>query len=368
LKLYYYRQMNSIQIGLLLPTSTIFPIAKDFEKGLKQGLGDASSHVEIIKEFIGQGNTKQTEQSIGKLFTYDDVDVITGILSGRVTEVLAPRFLSAKKPFLVSELGEYLPNPSKLNEYIFLNSNHLWQHAWTMGNWGVKTFGKKGMFLGSVYDAAYSFSHMFHEGMMAADPGAQWSFSIPPMPPNGALSDMSVIFPFLEKYEPDFVFAAFCGTEATLFLNEFIKQGWHKRTVVTGLPFLLDPFKPVDDDMTIYTTLPNSEKPQMAAKESFFDLGQRSGNIIAEALATGDIYKGLSSSDKTMSLGNTHFISQRDKNDDTIAIVENKIQANATHILQSPFAESFTFSVQDEKLASMIPEINVGWQNPYLCI
>lgn len=360
--------MNITQIGLLLPTSTIFPIGKDFEKGLKAALGDAAGSITIVKEFIGSGGTKQTEEAINKLFSYDEVDIITGIVSGKVTEYMAPKFLTYGKPFIVSELGEYLPNMSTLNNYIFVNSHHMWQHAWALGNWGVKTFGNKGMFIGSVYDAAYSFSQMFYEGMMAADPEAQWSFSIPPNPPAGMLSDMSVIFPFLEKYQPDFVFAAFCGTEATLFLNEFIKRGWHKKTKLLGLPFLLAPFMPIEGDITIYTTLPSSSKPEMAAKESFYDLGYRAGNLILDAASDIDIHQGLLSNANNLAIGGTNYIMPANDVGDVVTIIENKIGANQPIIEQKTIATTSTFSLKDERLGSLIGEINAGWLNPYLCI
>lgn len=360
--------MKTIQIGLLLPASTIFPISKVFETGLKNGLGTTIEHVELIREFIGQGSIKQTGDAINKLFNYDDVDIITGILSGKVTESVSQKFLTNKKPFVVSELGEYVPNPSALNNYIFINSHHMWQHAWALGNWGVKTFGKKGMFIGGVYDAAYSFSHMFNEGMMAADGEAEWSFSVPPMPPPGKLSDMSVIFPFLDKCQPDFVFATFCGEETTLFLHEFIKRGWHKKTKLLGLPFLLDPFKPLDDDITIYTTLTDSVNPGITAKESFYSLGYMTGIHLAEAIESGDIYKGLLSNQHTLSLGKANFMMNPSEEADSVAIVENTIYAHQTGIKQKTIARASTFSLRDEKLGSFIGELNTGWLNPYLCI
>ncbi len=360
--------MNITQIGLLLPTSTIFPIGKDFEKGLKQGLGELLPRVELVKEFIGQGNLKQTEDSITKLFTYDGVDMITGILSGRVTEYVAPKFEMYRKPFVVSELGEYVPNHSRLNEYIFVNSHHLWQHAWALGYWGVNTLGKNGMFIGGVYDAAYSFSHMFYEGMMAADPTAHWCFSIPPNPPAGKLSDMSVIFPYLEQYQPDFVFATFCGTEATLFLNEFIRKGWHKRTQLLGLPFLLAPFAPLEDDIEIYTTLPDSAMPDMLPKESFYNLGLRAGELIAEAAATGNLQEGLRTNARNLPLGNTNYILHPGVQEEVITIVNNKITANSPDIIQTVRDTTSTFSLKDENIGKLIPEIQTGWLNPYLCI
>ncbi len=356
--------MNRMQIGLLLPTSTIFPIAKEFERGIKAGL--ANHDITFIPEFIGQGNLKNTESAITKLMTYDEADMIVGILSGRVTERIASVMQNYKKPLMISEMGEYVPNPSNINSYTFINSQHLWRQAWAIGNIGVRKWGKKGMFVGSVYDAAYSFPHMFHEGMMAADASAMWSFSIPPMPPAGQLSDMSVIFPFLEKYEPDFVFAAFCGGETTLFLNEFIRHGWHKRTRLVGLPYLLAPFEPLADDITIYTTLPVPGNPEIVPKKSFYHLGERAGKTIADALAQGgDLHAALAAQANMMQIGKGNFIKDRD----TVTLIENNIKANNVLASDNTLGDEFeTFALTEEKLLGYQPDLVAGWLNPYLCI
>lgn len=348
------------QIGLLLPSSTIFPIAKDFEKGLKDGLGDQVNFT-ITKEFIGQGGITQTESAIDKLINFHDADIVTGIVSAKVTEFVAPKFLAAKKNFIVSELGEYITNTQKLNSNIFINSNYLWQHAWALGHWGVKEFGKKGMFIGSVYDAGYNFSNCFYEGMMAADSAADWSFSVPPPPPPKGLSDMSVIFPFLEKYQPDFIFAAFCGAEATLFLNELIRRGWHKKTKVTGLPFLLEPFEPLEDDINIYTTLPDPAMPEMGAAESFYYLGYRAGSNIkrvAENNFDGSIQQ----------LGKAYCIYSTDATPDQVTIIQNNIKAGQTEFESGIVTTTSTLSFMDENLMQMTGEFSAGWLNPYLCI
>jgi branched-chain amino acid transport system substrate-binding protein len=360
--------MNITQIGLLLPSSTIFPIGKDFEKGLIAGLGEHVHNFSLVKEFIGQGMTKKVEEAIDKLIGYDEVDVITGIVSAKVVEAVAPKFAGKQKPFLVSDLGEYIVDLQKLNEYVFINSHHYWRHAWAMGNWGVQHFGKKGMFIGSIYDTAYNFSNMFYEGMMAADPTAEWSFSVTPNPPPGQLSDMSVIFPFLEQYQPDFVFAAFCGTESTLFLNEFIRKGWHKRTRLTGLPFLLSPFTPLEDDITIYTTLPDAATPDMNVSESFYKLGFRAGKTIAKTAHTENVYAGLLSDEDIMPLGNAHFVMPPEATNDIITITENSIQANNPTIEQKVIDSTTAFALTGEGLNSLLPELSSGWLNPYLCI
>src|SRR4051812_44793456 len=114
--------MNTLHIGLLLPSSSIFPMGKLFEKGIKDGLSENNmdKSIEITKEFIGQGGAKQTEDTTLKLFNYDDVDMITGILSNKVAEGIAAKFSGSKKP-LLNNLGENVPMLDLLNPYIFSN-------------------------------------------------------------------------------------------------------------------------------------------------------------------------------------------------------------------------------------------------------
>jgi branched-chain amino acid transport system substrate-binding protein len=361
--------MDTINIGLLLPTSTIFPIGKEFEKGLKTGLkeaGDANIEIEITKEFVGQGDIKTTENACNKLFNFDDADLVTGIVSNQTAKNLAERFKSRQTSFLISNVGGHVPNVTLFNEYVFVNSMHLWRQAYTLGYAGVKQFGKKGMFIGSVYDAGYSFSHLFHQGMMAADPQAQWSFSVPPMPPAGSLSDMSVIFPFLEQYQPDFIMATFCGAETTLFLNEFIARGWHHKTKVLGLPYLLAPFAPLNDDITIYTTRPFEDSPEVTPANAFYHLGLQAGKNIANAAKLSPDRAGLRdalSSLKCMfNVADTDLVYA-----DKFTLVENTIKATEEAFTSKDMAEWPAFNLSTEQIRTLSEEV-AGWYNPYLCI
>lgn len=365
--------METLHIGLLLPSSTILPISKQFEKGLNTALATIEKgniEIEITKEFIGPGGTPQVENAINKLLNYDAVDMVTGIVSSKVLENFATKFKSAQKPCLINNLGEHVPDLNRLNSHTFINSMHLWKDAFALGNWGVKTFGKKGMFIASVYDAGYSFSQMFHEGMMAADATAEWSFSVPPMPPAGQLSDMSVIFPFLDQYQPDFVFAAFCGTEATLFINEFIKRGWHKKTKLMGLPYLLYPFEPLLEDITIYTTQLSTQSGSIDIDKCIYQLGYQTGNVIQQATETDgeNIYQKIINTQQFLLLENTNFLNSNNLTSSTTTIVQHNINAGGKHIDQKVMFTASTFSVDNASIKSLTNEISVGWLNPYLCI
>lgn len=365
--------MKQIHIGVLIPSSTILPIGKDFEKGLKEGLSNFPElEFEITKEFIGQGGHVKTEEAISKLLTYDDVDIVTGVLSNKSAESMKEKFNLSKKPFVVSNLGEQLPIYEQLNEYIFLNSLFLWQHAWVLGYQGVKRFGKKGMFVGSVYDGGYNFSYMFHEGMKAADSSSEWAFSIPPMPNKGELSDMNIIFPFIEKYQPNFIFAAFCGAETTLFLNRFIQEGWHKRTQLLGLPFLLEPFAALKDDLVCYSTLPTAHNHSITARQSFYHLGYQAGIGIANAAIKADSWKQLQqqleADDAFFSIN--HLQQEKTIKHETLlpVLTKNCITANTEAFTTELLEESIALSLKDPFLKELDTNNQFGWINSYLSI
>jgi hypothetical protein len=362
--------MDKISIGVLLPSSTIFPIAKEFEKGLKEGLKVLTSEnieVDLIKEFIAGGDTKLTENACKKFFDFDDVDIVAGIISNKAAIAVAERFKSQKIPFLISNPGGHTPPVNDLNEYIFINSMHLWRQAWSLGHWGVKQFGKKGMFIGSVYEAGYSFSQMFDLGMHAADPDAYWSFSVPPMPPPGQLTDMSIIFPFLEEYQPDFIMATFCGAETTLFLNEFIARGWHHKTKVLGLPYLLAPFAPINNDLTIYTTLPFESAPDITPAGAFYQLGLQAGTNIADAAKAAVDRSELQS---LLAKQNRMFNTTLDMlhPESPITIMENTIKAGAAQFTSKLVALSPSIVMSPGVLGPLTQGLSSGWFNPYLCI
>ncbi|BAV04321.1 ABC-type branched-chain amino acid transport system, substrate-binding protein [Filimonas lacunae] len=361
--------MKTISLGLLLPTSSILPVSKDFERGVKEGFRsqDTDITLELVKEFIGQGSLKQTEEACSRFFNYHEVDAVTGVVSHKVADDIADQFNKNKIPFIINELGSHIPNVGKLSTYTHVNSMHLWQHAWAIGNWGVQNFGKKGMYVSSVYDSGYAFSQMFHTGMMHADANAQWSFSVTPMPPSGSLADVSVIFPYLESYQPDFVFATFCGTETTLFLNECIARGWHKKTQFIGLPYLTSALETLHDDFTIHTTASHYNNTAIEANRAFYHLGYETGVLLAKAAAAGgNLNEQLQQFHAGLKLANEQQTTMAGNYD--MVITRNDIKAGqATHNVQE-IASLPGFEMEYHSMKSLVHEVNFGWMNPYLCV
>jgi hypothetical protein len=179
---------------------------------------------------------------------------------------------------------------------------------------------------------------------------------------------MSIIFPFIEEYKPDFIFAGFCGAETTLFLNEFIKRGFHHKIKVLGLPYLLAPFAPLDEDITIYTTLPFENAPEISSSKVFYHLGQQTGEAISKAIVKANSKSELRDQ---MAALDVFFNVGEQKNNDvaaTITIMQNDIKANETTFNSTKLAQWETFGLNTTQMAPLTAGVGSGWYNPYLCI
>jgi len=373
-------EKKRVTIGLLLPSSTIMPMGKDFEKGVKKGLNKLEGYsdwdVDIVPEFIGQGGKEKILEAISKLLTYDDADIITGVISNKSVAEVAERFEKTKKPLLVNNLGEHLPDISRYNKNIFINSTNLWQQIWSLGNWGVKQFGKKGMIVSGLYDAGYSFAAMLQAGMLAADTEAVMPFAVAPVQVPGELADIKSVFQYIDQFDPDFVFAAFCGEEATLFLDEYIKRGLHKSKPLLGLPYLLQSFSE-KDTIEIYTTISTQVKLEgdslVSAAEGAFNpfpmLGYEAGLIIADALNEGGkkvLQDQLQGSGSISTRGHLNINPSLLGDNTHVYLVKNGFDGDLETSTRIVMEELPTVKVNDDNVQQLIHEFSTGWFNPYM--
>jgi len=375
--------MSSITIGVLLPSSTIAPMGKDFEKGLKkaikENLKDEIAEIEIIPEFIGPGSKVKVEEAVNKLFGYHDVDIITGIVSNRIGMEVAEKFEKARRPFLMNNIGEHLPDPRNFNPWVFINSTHVWQQVWSLGYWAVKKFGKRGMFVGSVYDAGYSFTSMLKLGMEAADPESVMPFSVAPLKPQQTTADPTVVFQHIEEFKPDFILSVFCGDEASIFQKEYIKSPYHQKIPLLGLPFLLEPFVSEGEALELYSTIVAGEGlsqetlnlEELNSQKPFYSLGAETGLIISEALNNkGDksLTEALRETKVYSDRGLLHIDPTAPGKDSKVYLVKHLHKGDKQNIEAELIEELRTVSITDPALAMSLDEPSSGWGNPYLGI
>ncbi|AZI24178.1 hypothetical protein EA772_02010 [Pedobacter sp. G11] len=373
-------ETKKLTVGVLLSNSSILPMAKQFSTGLKNGLKELSQEVEleIVPEFIGQGSRDLAEAAITKLVSFDDADVITGIVSNKVGTDLSEKIANVKRPFIINNIGEHLPEPGKFNDYMFLNSIHTWQQLWSVGQWGVKQFGKKGMYVSGLYDCGYSFQSMLSAGMESAAGEVTMPFVIAPTPNPKETGDIAAVFEHIQHYKPDFILATFCGKEATMFLTQYVEQGLHKTIPLLGLPFLLEAFT-TPEPIEVYTTLSiNRElKPEQldevsnAMANPFSQFGFETGLLIAQAVKDQggkSLQKAIAEAAIETARGCVEITPESNASQSRVYLVKNTFTGIKSDISRELISELETIDIHHEDVQRISSQASSFWMNPYLGI
>ncbi|WP_145860415.1 ABC transporter substrate-binding protein [Pedobacter suwonensis] len=373
-------ETKKLTVGVLLSNSSILPMAKHFSAGLKNGLKALSQEVEleIVPEFIGQGSRELAENAITKLVGFDGADVITGIVSNKVGVDLSEKIANVKRPFIINNIGEHLPDPEKFNDYMFLNSIHTWQQLWSVGQWGVKNFGKKGMYVSGLYDCGYSFQSMLSAGMESASSGVSMPFAIAPTPNPKEAGDIAAVFEHIHKYKPDFILATFCGKEAEMFLKQYVEQGLHKTTPLLGLPFLLEPFN-ANEPVEVYTTLSlnralKQEQLDEVSKvmaNPFTQFGFETGLLIAQAVkgrGGKSLQKAIAEAAIETERGRVEVEPRSNAVQSRVYLVKNTFNGVTGEISRQLVAELETIDTEHADVLRVNKQSAACWMNPYLGI
>lgn len=371
---------KKLTVGVLLSNSSILPMAKHFSAGLKNGLKGLNQEVEleIVPEFIGQGSRELAEAAITKLVGFDDADIITGIVSNKVGIDLSEKIANIKRPFIMNNIGEHLPDPEKFNDYMFLNSIHTWQQLWSIGQWGVQTFGKKGMYVSGLYDCGYSFQSMLSAGMESAAGGVTMPFAIAPTPNPKETGDIAAVFEHIHIYKPDFILATFCGKEAEIFLTQYVEQGLHKTTPLLGLPFLLEPFT-TSEPVEVYTTLSlNRELKQDQLDEvsevmanPFTQFGFETGLLIAQAVKDQggkSLQKAIAEAAIETARGRVEIEPRSNAMQSRVYLVKNTFNGIKDEISRQLISELETININHQDVQRINSQTSSFWMNPYLGI
>ena len=348
-------------------------MGKDFEKGLTEGLkmsGVDMNEVELIKELIGQGGDVKVEEALAQLLGYHDVDIVTGITSSFVMTGIAEKFEKGKKLLLNNNLGEQLVQATKLNDYVFLNSTHLYQQCWLLGQWSGSTLGENALVCSALYDVGYSFQLMFDLGVRKEIPEFEIKIETCPMPEPGGLSNLELAFNRIEEVKPDYVFAQFCGEESTMFLEGFVERGFHKNTTLLGLPFLMVPGEKSLEGLKVITPYESfdSDNPDVACDDIFKQLGIESGQVIGAVIQDEehsdlDALNALVGSEKFRKL----IATKNPVMNGPVYIVEHEFGAN--NEITSKVIHSETVSLENEEEYLKLYDMDLsGWMNPYLAI
>ena len=228
--------IKPIKIGFLAPYSSIYPdLVPSLISGFYSAIPGKYHHFfQIVPEYVGQGGEKATTEAAKKLIHFDQVDILSGLISYKVLPSLIPSIESRQKIAFFFDVGDYIPHTHHISSSVFCNSFQLWQSEFALGYWAHRQFGEKGAVIMPIYDGGYHLQSTFRQGAVMAGAEALDFHILKYQPDTSQVpGQIQPLFEQIKKQRPSFIHALFCGTEAQEFYAEFYKSGLNKQIPLT---------------------------------------------------------------------------------------------------------------------------------------
>ncbi|SHM46453.1 amino acid/amide ABC transporter substrate-binding protein, HAAT family [Chitinophaga jiangningensis] len=282
----------ALSIGFLTPYSGVYPAySAHLVTGWLLGMGldpVRQRTVQFTSEYTHMGSARASADAARKLLFFNNVDVLSGLISYKVTPDIIPLVEQSKKPAFFFDMGEYIPHFPHLSPDMFYASHQLWQSQFALGNWAHKQFGDGGHMIMPVYEAGYHLHTAFREGVTAAG-STQIGLTVLPFDQNDpSKMELDELFVTLARDAPSYVHAIFAGSMGTRFLQKWIESGFHKK-----IPLVINETMAYDDilqdikhiDLEIYTSMTWMREDQRKANQLFVkkfeSIAQQPANVYA---------------------------------------------------------------------------------------
>ncbi|WP_160717085.1 ABC transporter substrate-binding protein [Chitinophaga solisilvae] len=287
--------MSSVlSIGFLTPYSGVYPAySAHLVTGWLLGMGldpVRQRTVQFTSEYTHMGSADASVKAARKLLFFNNVDILSGLISYKATPDIIPLVESLKKPAFFFDMGEYIPHFPYLSPDVFYASHQLWQSQYALGRWAHSHFGDGGHMIMPFYEAGYHLHTAFKEGVTAAG-STQISLTVLPHQANEPLqmeTELDALFSKIVQDPPSYVHAIFAGNMGTRFFRKWIQSGIHKKIplVVNETMAYDDLLQDIQDaDLDIYTAMMWMREDQRPANQVFVrkfeSIAQQPANIYA---------------------------------------------------------------------------------------
>lgn len=384
--------MSKFTIGCLMPVSGIVPgMSRDFVKGLEFGFGQhikIDCQLEVIKEAIGAGTILTVNEIMAKMVSFHDCDMVTGILNSIVAKEVMERVNSGKIPFVLNNLGEFVPGDYLASEFLLYNGMHLWQSQWMLGYQMQQKHGGIPTIAFSNYDGGYQLVESFRRGALAA--GAK-DVVLKIMRLEENVVDTGTLVEMLNDLEDGHVHLVLCGIDGRDFVKRLGESDLKDKHPISASPFLVgdDVSESIEEYIVGWKNVIHwSASVPSDANKDFIDsyvkeyekepsiyslMGYETGKCLATVFNTeGKAVKNkaLAQALKTVQIdgprGNT-------------CLTLDSWKKSGEHWLHAPSLEKGEVKNQlieplpvEEIISEDVDEMNgqatAGWQNVYLCI
>lgn len=283
---------STLSIGLLTPYSGVYPhYSLHLVTGWLVGMGldpARQKTVQFTSEYTQMGSAAASVAAARKLLFFNNVDIISGLISYKVMPELIPLVGNSKRPAFFFDMGEYIPYFPTLPPNVFYASHQLWQSQYALGKWAQGKFGNGAYIIAPAYESGYHLHSAFREGVAAAG-GTQVKMAVLPADPqNHARLELDDLFAAIAADQPAYVHAIFAGSMGSSFLQKWVQSSLHKK-----IPLLINETMAYDDilgdvkhiDLELYTSMMWMREDERKANQQFIkkfeSIARQPANIYA---------------------------------------------------------------------------------------
>ena len=381
-------RQNTLRVGLLLPQSQIYPaISANFRAGMDLFLAQRSSAdrpISLIAQEYGTTPSIALEQAHEWMAT-DQVDLIVGSLSSGTAATLHPLLHESQTPLLVSNIGANLTRDDRQSPYIIRNSFSYWQSSWALGRWAAGNLGKQALVASSFYDSGYDSLYAFQLGFESVG-GTITSTKVTHLPTD--TGELHTLMAAIQQAQPDLVFAAYSGAQASDFVRAYAHSGLSTRVPLLGSGFLVDESllsQQGDAALGIKTALPWAHTLDLPTNQAFTSafqnfsgrpadpfavLGYDTARLISTAASSAGDTKQLRQALAGTAFDSPRGIVQMDKTvlEISTPLYLREVRAGASGLSNTVIDKLPAIPANNAALAALRATERTGWSNTYLAV
>lgn len=303
----------------------------------------------LHSEFVGPASIEEVNRADDKHASFNDVDIVTGIVNSRT---VAEASVSFKKSayYHFANLGEHLFDKKQIVQNVNIESGDLWKDTYALTDYAYTNISKNGAYAASFYDTGYAFAQMIDVALKDNGMKDFLPVLVSQMPPPGQTSNVEEVVDRIERLMPDWVFAAFCGSEALRFLKAWKRKGLYKKIKLLGLSFFAEKLLELDlNEIEIVSVIETSIDTIDIVeynKDQFQDLGSKAAwGILAKQ--------------------NIDVLAQASKNERFIVVCK-KESSSRLKLVKEQTAKQV--KMNNKHIEEILKQPTSAWQNPYMCI
>lgn len=225
--------VSNLRVAVVVPESRHFPQLGDhFMDGLKTHA--ASSGQRLNTTFY---RTAPGVAALHKMLHENAADVVIAYASPFAAQWLTSALDQTKTTLLIVDPGSQVVHDEDYSPFVQYHTMNLWQSNWAMASRAVTQHGHRALIAASQYESGFN-------ALVAAQLGIEMSggqildTTITHIQPenNGVMSLISAI----RSARPDFVFAAYSGSQAVDFLRAYRDSGLIREIPLVASAYTVD--------------------------------------------------------------------------------------------------------------------------------